>query len=122
MRDTRLEINGHGLSTGELTEDHLLPSLSGDGLKEELSGWSGIEVRKETVYTRFSPSVITIHQPNESRGPKQLRCLPGQSLTEVNKVSNGFEIVLVSTLQSTGSVVPSDNVMKESGVSDLLVC
>ena len=47
---THLKVDGHGVSAGELAEDHLLPSLGRDRLEEKLGGGPRVEVLKEAIH------------------------------------------------------------------------
>ena len=101
LRDTRLEPDWHRVSARELTEDHLLPSLGGDRLEEKLSRVSRVEVGKEAIDTRFTPS--------------------GKTLAEVDKVAYSVKVVLVLALEGSGSATVVDDVGEELGVTNLLV-
>jgi hypothetical protein len=52
--DTSLEPDGHWEETAELTEDHLLTGLGGDGLIEELCDFAGVEMGLETPDAGFT--------------------------------------------------------------------
>lgn len=98
MRDTSLEPDGHGVKTAELAEDHLLASLSGDGLGKELANLARVEMVDEAPNTRLTPA--------------------GKDLVEVNKLAHVGVRVVVSALRR-GSV--SKHVGKKGGVTLLLL-
>ena len=98
LRDTSLEPDGHGVKTAELAEDHLLASLSGDGLGKELANLARVEVVDETPDTRLTPA--------------------GKDLVEVNKLAHVGVRVVVSALRR-GSV--SKHVGKKGGVTLFLL-
>lgn len=101
LRDTGLEVNGDGESAGELSEGELLTGLGGDRLREQARRGPRVEVRQEAVYAGLAPS--------------------GKSLTEVDKVAHGLEVVLVLALQGSCATTVGDDVADELCVADFLV-
>ena len=101
LGDTGLKVDWHGVSTGELSECHLLSSLGRDRLGEEGGSVSSIEVGEESIDTRFSPS--------------------GESLTEVDKVSDSVKVVGIGTLLGWGVTAVGDDVGEEGSMADFLV-
>ena len=53
-RDPDFEPNRHGEEAVKLKEDYLLPDLGRDGLQQQLTGFSRIEMMEETVHARFA--------------------------------------------------------------------
>lgn len=97
--DTSLEPDRHGVQTTHLAENHLLTSLGGDGLSEQLSDLTRVEVVDETPDTTLSPA--------------------GQLLVEVDELTHVSVWVVVGALWGSGL---AQHVTQECGVSLLLLC
>jgi hypothetical protein len=56
LRDAGFEPDWHRVQAGELAENHLLSGLGGDGLREQLADFAGVEVVDETPDAGFAPA------------------------------------------------------------------
>jgi hypothetical protein len=81
--------------TSELPENHLLSSFSGDGLEQQGSGGSRVQVGQETVDTGFTES--------------------GQDGAELHELLNGLEVVSVLALLGASAL---QDVGQQGGVTD----
>jgi hypothetical protein len=88
----------HGEQAFKLSEDHLLPCLSGDGLQKEVRGCARVQVLQEPVHSGLAPTCELRRHP--SIRILQLGIITGKTdlLAEVNKLANGLKIVLVFAL------------------------
>ena len=98
MRDADLKPNRHGEETVKLSEDHLLTCLGRDGLQQELTSLTRVEMVQEAIDTRLS----------ESR----------QLLVEVDKLAHGVDGIVICALNGGSS---AEDVGKESCMSDFLI-
>ena len=98
MRDTSLKPDGHWLQATHLAEDHLLASLGGDGLGEELTDLAGVQVVDETPNTGLAEA--------------------SQALIEVDELADGLVGVIVRALGRSGC---TQHVGQKSGMPGFLV-
>jgi len=82
LRNTGLEPDGHGEETAHLAESHLLTSLGGNGLSEELTNLTAVKVVDETPNTRLT--------------------VAGKLLVEVEELTDSGVRVVVGALRGSG--------------------
>ena len=78
LRDPDFEPDRHRKEAVKLTEDQLLPGFGRDGLQQQLSCFSGIEMVEETVHARFAKA--------------------SELLTEVDELSHGGVGIIIRAL------------------------
>jgi len=98
LRDTGLEVDGHGGKAEHLAERHLLARLGGDGLGEEVGNLASVHVGEETPNTRLAEA--------------------GELHVEVDELADGAVGVVVCAL---GRSSLAEHVGEEGSVATLLL-
>lgn len=112
---------GHGEQALELTEGHLLTCLRGDGLHQESSSWSAVEVREETVNTRFTEFGELLG--NGSGQFYYIKSAGAYFLAEVKESVHGRKRIIVrASLGTLACKFVSEMVMQDMKDPDLEVC
>lgn len=98
LGNTGLEPHRHREEAAHLAEDHLLTSLRGNRLRQQLADFTGIKVVDKPPGTRLTP--------------------PGQALVEVDKLTDSGEWVVVCALRRSSL---TQHVGKEGGMASFLI-